>query len=58
MPLDGEMPVPAGVDLARVGLGVAPKAPLLSGIAGPSRASSAGGEGLPMLLLFYFCYLF
>jgi len=58
VPLDGEMPIPASMDLACVGLGATPKAPLLSRIVGPSRASGVGGEGLPTLLLFYFCYLF
>lgn len=50
MPLEGEMPIP--LDLACIGLGAAPKASLLPGTVDPSRASSGGGEGLPMPLLF------
>ena len=45
------MPAPADLDLARVGLGAASKAPLLMGGAGPSNPGQAGGEGLIHFIL-------
>ena len=52
--LDGEISVPPGVDLARVGLGAPLKAPLLSGAANPSGDSGVGAEGLFGLFMFVF----
>ncbi|CAD6261054.1 unnamed protein product [Miscanthus lutarioriparius] len=43
--LDGEISVPPGVDLARVGLGAPLKASLLPGAASPSGDSGVGAEG-------------
>ena len=45
-PVPREMPLAAGLDLARVGLGAAPRAPLFIVGAGPSDPGQAGGEGL------------
>jgi hypothetical protein len=39
-PLPGELPLPADLDLARVGLGAARKAPLLMGGARPSNPAT------------------
>lgn len=44
VPIVGEVPIPAGLDLARVGLGALPKAPLPTG-AGPSTRGPTGGGG-------------
>jgi hypothetical protein len=45
------------VDLARVGLGAPPKAPLLPGTTGPSEAGGVGGDGLfgPLIFNFSIC---
>lgn len=44
MPVAGEMPIPPSLDLARVGLGAFPKAPLPAA-AGPSARGPTSGEG-------------
>ena len=56
-PMPGEMPSAAGLDLARVRLGVIPRAPLLARGAGPSDPSQAGGKGLIVADLSLLCLL-
>ena len=56
--LEGEISVPPGVDLARVGLGAPLKALLLLGAASPSRDSGVGVKGLfgPFMFVFSICF--
>ena len=51
-PIEGEVPSPAGVDLAPVGLDAPPKEPLFPRRAGPSAPGLAGGDG-SIVLPFY-----
>ena len=58
-PLPGEVPLPANMDLARVGLDASLKAPLLMGGVGPLDPGHTGSRGLVvsfsfMFLLFWF----
>lgn len=55
-PVEGEVPPPADLDLACVGLDAPPKALLPLGRAGPLAPSQAGGEGL--IVLFFGSLLF
>ena len=54
-PLPREVPLPANMDLAQVGLDVGPKASLLIGGAGPSAPVRSDGEGLIMSFSLFFC---
>jgi hypothetical protein len=57
--LPGEMPAPADLDLARVGLDAGSKALLLMGGAGPSAPSCSGAKGLIVSFsLFYLLLCF
>ena len=56
-PMPGEMPSTAGLDLAQVGLGAVPQAPLLARGVGPSDPGQAGGEGLIVADLSLLCLL-
>ena len=57
-PLLGAMPAPADLDLARVGLDVGPKAPLLKGGAGPSGPGRSSGEGLMVSFSSFYLLVF
>jgi hypothetical protein len=58
LPLVGEMPPVASLDLAHVGLSAALKVPLPTGMAGPLEPCWASGEGLTVLLFLYFSLFF
>lgn len=50
--VEGEVPSLADLDLARVGLGASPKAPLPLGKVGPLEPGRADGDGLISSILF------
>ena len=63
VPVEGEVPSLADLDLAWVGLGASSKAPLPLGKAGPLEPRRANGEGLISSVLFllfispFFCVI-